>query len=190
MSFNQILDFVKTYLADYLNMISVVFTRPHSLHRESVDKYGEEVPALVVATLTPPLRIKRLTSYPTQLAINLLISLVLGSFLFRPDLTFSFSVELGVGLLLGMLFWLLYSFIVFSVFKLLKGKLNFLEFAVVCLQIVASVYMVSSILSFLSAVFLPDFLFFSISLPVIIYVVVQSILLVWLLSISLRDFIS
>jgi len=190
MNLIEVLNFVKTYFVDYMNMISVVFTRPQSLYGESVNKYGEEIPLPVVATLTSPPRTKRLINFPAHLAINFLISIVLGSFLYSPDLSFNFSVEFGVGLILSMLLWTIYSFIVSGLFKLLKGTLNLVDISVVCLQIISSVYMVSSILSFLLSVFLHDFLFFSISIPVIIYVGVQSILLVFLLSVSLKDFIS
>src|SRR5688500_17718908 len=121
MILQEVLGFIRTYFVDYINMISVVFTRPGSLYIESVNKYGEEIPAPVVATLTPPTKIKRLINFPATLAINFFISIALGSYLYNPTLSFESSVEKGIGLILGILLWTIYSFIVFSLFKFLKG---------------------------------------------------------------------
>jgi hypothetical protein len=83
-----------------------------------------------------------------------------------------------------------YLLVVFGLFKLVKGRLNLLNFLAVGLQINASAYIVSSFLSLLASMFLSNTILFSMQLPMVVYIGVQSLLLIVLTPISLSEFIN
>jgi len=190
MDISKILEIGKDYIGDYVNMIFRVFTNPRSLHNETVKNYaGEEQSSLLIIPSQVNLS-KSLKRFPPQLIVNFFISIFIGSFLHRLNPSINASADLINWIILVMLFWIMYLLVVFSLFKLLKGRLNLLNFMAVCLQIIASAYIASSFISLFSSMFLTNFVLSSMQLPMIIYMIMQSLLLVILTPISLAEFIN
>lgn len=190
MDISKILEMGKNYIAEYINMILTVFTNPKFLHEETVRRYTEEVPSSILI-IPPQIKIIRnsLIKFPPQIIINVFVSIFIGSFLNKLNQSFNASADLINWIILVTLFWVMYLLIVFTLFKLLKGNLKLLDFLAVCLQIIASAYIVSSFLSLLSSVFLKDAILLSTQLPMVVYIGTQSLLLLILIPISLSKFI-
>lgn len=190
MDISKILEMGKNYIAEYINMILTVFTNPQFLHEETVRRYNEEVPSSILI-IPPQIKIIRnsLIKFPPQIIINVFVSIFIGSFLNKLNQSFNASADLINWIILVTLFWVMYLLIVFTLFKLLKGNLKLLDFLAVCLQIIASAYIVSSFLSLFSSVFLKDVILLSTQLPMVVYIGTQSLLLLILIPISLSKFI-
>ena len=189
MDISKILEIGKSYIGDYINMILTVFTNPRSLHEETVKNYGEKVQSSLLILPSQVNLSKSLKKFPPQLIVNFFISIFIGSFLHGLNPSFNASADLINWIILVMLFWVMYLLVVFALFRLLKGRLNLLNFLALCLQIIASAYIVSSFISLLSSMFLNDSFLLSMRLPMVIYASIQSVLLVILTSISLSEFI-
>jgi hypothetical protein len=189
MSIGEILNIGFNYLGDYFNMIFEVFTRPRSLHKEIVNTYGEINQNTVLITPSQTPYRKRLDKFPSKLIVNSTISIFLGSFLYQLNPAIDVSTDFMRWLILVMLFWIMYSLLVFGLFKLFRGRLDFVNFLAVSLQIIASAYIVSSFISLLSSMFQNTAMLFSMQLPMVVYISVHSLLLVVLISISIWDFI-
>lgn len=190
MDISKILEMGKNYIADYINMILTVFTNPQSLHEETVKRYNEEVPSSFLI-IPPQVKIihKSLIKFPSQIIINVFVSIFIGSILNKLNTSFNASADLINWVILVTLFWITYLLIAFAFFKLLRGKLKLLDFLAMCLQVIASAYIVSSFLSLFSSVFLKDFILLSMQFPMVVYTGTQSLLLLILIPVSLSKFI-
>jgi hypothetical protein len=172
MDIGKILEIGKSYIGDYVNMILNVFTNPRFLHEETVKNYGEETPSSTIIVPSQVNFSKGLKKFPSQVIVNVFISIFIGSFLHKLNPSSNASADLAGWIILVILFWVMYLLVVFALFKLLKGKLDLLNFLAVCLQIIASAYIISR------------------KLPMIVYISIQSLLLVIYTPISLSEFIS
>ncbi len=157
MDISKILEIGKDYIGDYVNMIFTVFTNPRCLHEETVKNYNKETQNSLLIVPPGAHLGKRLKKFPPQLMVNFFISIFIGSSLHRLNLSFNASADLINWIILVLLFWVMYLLVVFALFKLLKGRLNLLDFMAVCLQIIASAYIASSFISLLSSMFLSIF---------------------------------
>lgn len=189
MDISKILEIGKLYLGDFVNMILTVFTSPRTLHEKTVRNYGEETQSSLLIVPSQVNLVKSLNKFPPQLIVNLFISIFIGSFLHGLNQSFNASADLTTWIILVTLFWVTYLLVVFAAFKLSGGRLNLLNFLAVCLQIVASAYIVSSFLSLFSSMFWNNVVLYSMQLPMVIYIMIQSLLIVVLTPISLSKFI-
>jgi len=189
MDISKILEMGKNYIADYVNMILTVFTNPQFLHEETVKNYNEKTPSSLLIIPSQINISNSLKKFPPQILINVFISIFIGSILNKLNPSLNASADLINWIILVTLFWIMYLLIAFTFFKLLKGKLKLLDFLAVCLQIIASAYIVSSFLSLFSSIFLNNFILLSMQLPMIVYTGIQSLLLLILIPVSLSKFI-
>ena len=190
MDISKILETVKNYIGDYINMIFTVFTAARTLHQETVKNYSENAQGPLIGFSSKASPGKTLKKFPPQIIANSFISIFIGSFLHRLNPSFNASDDPVRWIILVLMFWVMYLLVVFGLFKLVKGRLNLLNFLAVGLQINASAYIVSSFLSLLASMFLSNTILFSMPLPMVVYIGVQSLLLIVLTPISLSEFIN
>jgi hypothetical protein len=165
MDISKILEIGKIYIGDYVNMILAVFTRPRSLHTEMIKNYSNESnsPLLVVP---PEVKIRQnLKKFPPQLIVNFFLSIFIGSILHGLNPSFRASGALTDWIIIVSLSWVMYTLVAFALFKVLGGKLYLLDFLAICLQVIASAYIVSVLFPCLRHYFLVAIFFSTCSRP-------------------------